>query len=51
MAGNSLASASSNSNPFAAVAEPAPPSASTLCLLNIRSHVPVVLSADEGNFR
>ncbi|XP_066372714.1 uncharacterized protein [Miscanthus floridulus] len=40
--------ASSGTNPFA---DPAPPPASSLMMLNIRSHVPIVLSADEGNFR
>ena len=44
-------SSSDNSNPFAVGLDPAPPPASTLVLLNIRSHVPVVLNADEGNFR
>ena len=44
-------SGSSSSNPFAGPADPAPPAASTLVLLNIRNHVPVVLSSDDGNFR
>ncbi|XP_066336115.1 uncharacterized protein [Miscanthus floridulus] len=44
----SPSASSAATNPFA---DPAPPSASTLVMLNIRSHVPVVLSADEGNFR
>ena len=39
---------SADYNPFAS---PDPPPASSLMLLNIRNHVPVVLSADEGNFR
>ncbi|XP_062213823.1 uncharacterized protein LOC133914845 [Phragmites australis] len=38
-------------NPFASAADPAPPPASTIALFNIHSHVPVTLSADEGNFR
>ena len=42
---------STSSNPFAMGNDPAPPPASTLVLLNIRSHVPVILSADDGNFR
>jgi hypothetical protein len=44
-------SGSVSSNPFATPAEPVPPAASTLVLLNIKSHVPVVLNMDEGNFR
>ena len=38
-------------NPFGVGNEHAPPPASTLVLLNIRSHIPVVLNADDGNFR
>ena len=44
-------SGSSSSNPFAGPADPAPPAASTLVLINIRNHVPVILSSDDGNFR
>ena len=44
-------SVSSGTNPFAASNEPVPPTASTLVLLNIRNHVPVTLSMDDGNFR
>jgi len=44
-------SVSSGTNPFAAPTEPVPPMASTLVLLNIRSHVPITLSMDDGNFR
>jgi len=40
-----------SSNPFADGSEPAPPPSSTLVLLNIRNHVPVTLSAEDGNFR
>jgi hypothetical protein len=42
---------SAGTNPFASPAEPVPPSASTIVLLNIRSHVPVTLNTDDGNFR
>lgn len=41
---------SSSSNSFSSAVDPTPPPASTL-VLNIHSHVPVTLSADEGNFR
>ena len=51
MASPHSSATSHESNPFAGPADPAPPTASTLVLLNIRNHVPVVLSADEGNFR
>lgn len=40
-----------SSNPFAMTDEPAPPKASTLVLLNIHSHVPIILTTDDGNFR
>ena len=42
---------SAATNPFASAADPAPSTASALVLLNIHSHVPVKLSANEGNFR
>jgi hypothetical protein len=41
---------STGTNPFASATDPAPPTASALVLLNIHSHVPVKLSANEGNF-
>lgn len=42
---------SSGTNPFAGSADPAPPSVSTLVLLNIHCHVPIGLSSNDGNFR
>jgi len=38
-------------NPFASPAKPVPPSASTIVLINICSHVPATLNTDDGNFR
>jgi hypothetical protein len=51
MASPASSATSHESNPFAGPTDPAPPTAATLVLLNIRNHVPVVLSADDGNFR